>query len=314
MPSLDPVLLRAQVDVPHARAVAAKLPRLRVTPKRAPLTRSRDQRPRFERAGCLAECIGPYITVQEMQQVIGRRGGLVVGLWLAGCAHEAPLETAPTNPPPTAPMLGELCALSTPPQTSASPPRIFIELATLEGDVAAIQQPTPTAGQTATPPRTFSQMLADPRWEAITVRHLIAADGVRETFPEAFEPPTVSSECPTGQRWDIIVTSRVTERTPVMVSVELRIQPAGATPDTVHVPPACGAQTTVVVRDQQIVVLSGFPPSGGANTSVMTSLTPYVIWEDADVERLLECKRKLAQPNRDIVRAVPPQTTAPGAL
>lgn len=246
--------------------------------------------------------------------MIGRTRGLVAGLWLAGCAHEAPLETAPKNASATGPMLGERCALSTPPQTSSSPPRIFVELATLEGDVAAIQQPTPTAGRTATPPRTFSQMLADPRWKAITVRHLIAADGVPETFPGEFEPPIASSECPAGQRWNIIVTPHVTERSPVTVSVELRMQPAGAIPDAVHVPPACGAQTTLVVRDQQVVVLPGVPPSGGANTGVMTTLTPYVIWEDADVERLLECKHKLAQPNRDVVRAVPPQTTAPGAL
>ena len=160
-------------------------------------------------------------------------------------------------------------------------------------------------------------MVADPRWEAVSVRHLIAGDGVRKTFPWEVEPPSGSSGCPAAERWDVSVVPHVTGRSPVTVSMEVRILPApppGMTAGTWQVPPTCGTRTTLVVRDQELIVLSGFPASAGASARVMTTVTPYVIWEDADLERLLECKRKLAQPSRDVVRSVPPQTPAPGAL
>lgn len=160
-------------------------------------------------------------------------------------------------------------------------------------------------------------MLADAQWKAITVRHMIAADGTRQTFPWEFDPPRASTGCPAADRWDLSIAPRVTGQSPVMVSIELRIlppPPPGMAPDAWHVPPTCGARTTLVLRDQQLIVLSGFPAFAGASAGVVTTVTPYVIWEDRDLERLLECKRKLAQPNRDVVRSVPPQTPAPGAL
>ena len=262
--------------------------------------------------------------------MMGKKSGLVVGLWLAACAREAPRQTAPpADPAPRAPILGEPCALSSPPRTSTSPPRIYVEFATLQGDLAAIQQPNAAAGHAAAPPRTFSQMLADQRWEAISVRHMIAADGVRETFPWEFEPPPASTGCPAGQRWDISVTPHVSGRSPVTVSMEVQLLPvpppgtaagaAGAAgPSSARrawqIAPTCGARTTLVVRNQQLIVLTGFPVSASASVDLMTTVTPYVIWEDADLERLLECKRKLAQTNRDVVRAVSPQAPAPGAL
>lgn len=245
--------------------------------------------------------------------MIGRNSSLVVGLLLAACAREAPPQAAPADPAPPAPILGEPCALSSPPQTSSSPPRIYVEFATLQSDSAAIQAPNGAAG----PPRTFSRMLADQRWEAISVRHTIAGDGVRETFPWEFEPPPASAGCPAGQRWDISVTPHVSARSPVTVSVEVQLLPApppGIAASAWQVPPTCGARTTLVVRDQQLIVLQGFPVSASASADLMTTVTPYVIWEDADLERLLECKRKLAQTNRDVVRVESPQAPAPDAL
>jgi hypothetical protein len=210
-------------------------------------------------------------------------------------------------------MVGEPCALSSAQPASTTPPRIFVELATLEGDPAAIQQPLATVGKVAAP-RTFSQMLADPRWKAISVRHVIASDGVRQTFPWEFPPPSASTGCPASERWDLSMTPHVTGHSPVTVRLDLQILPAppsGAASDTPRVPPGCGARTTVVVHDQQVIVLSGFPaPTGAANIGLTTTVTPYVIWEDADLQRLLECKRKRSRVNGAAMRAIPPEASA----
>lgn len=241
---------------------------------------------------------------------------LVLGLLLAGCARDAPSGMPPTDEGRVAPVVGEPCALSSAPRVPSTPPRIFVELATLEGDVASIQQPNTTAGQGAAAPRTFSQMLAGPRWKAISVRHVIANDGIRQTFPWEFEPPRASTECPASERWELSLTPHVAGYSPVMVRVDLQILPTpppGATPNTSHVPPACGARTTLVVRDQQLTVLSVFPASAGGRVGLITTVTPYIVWEDADLRRLVECKGKNAQTNAEVVRAIPPQAPAAGA-
>jgi len=242
---------------------------------------------------------------------MAQRCGLVVGLLLFGCAREAPLETAATAPERTTPLLGEPCPLSAAPQVSSNPPRVFVELATLEGDLLAIQKPSAAAGQAASAPRSFWQMLADPRWRAINVRHIIASDGISQTFPWDFEPPRASSTCPADARWELSMTAHVIEQSPVTVRIDVQIAPApppGTAPDTWRAPLDCGAKTTVVLRDQQLVVLSGFPTSDRPSSGLMTTVTPYVIREDADLRRLLECKRKRAQTNVAEVRAIPPQT------
>lgn len=243
---------------------------------------------------------------------------LILGLLLAGCARDAPAEMPPTDQGRVAPLVGEPCALSSAPRAPSTPPYIFVELATLEGDVTSIQQPNAAAGKSAAAPRTFSQMLADPRWKAISVRHVIANDGIRQTFPWEFEPPRASAECRASERWgwELSMTPHVTGYSPVMVRVDLQILPAappGAPRDTSHVPPDCGVRTTLVVRDQQVVVLSGFPASAGATVGLVTTVTPYTVWEDADLRRLIECKGKNAQTNPDVVRTIPPQASAAGA-
>jgi hypothetical protein len=231
---------------------------------------------------------------------------LVLGLLLAGCARDAPTDTPPTVQGRVAPMVGEPCALSSAPRTPSTPPRIFVELATLEGDVASIQQPNAAAGQGAAAPRTFSQMLADPRWKALSVRHVVANDGIRETFPWEFEPPRASAECPASERWELSMTPHVTGHSPAMVRMDIQILPArlaGAIPDTSQVPPDCGARTTLVVRDQQVVVLSGFAAAAGARADLMTTVTPYVVWEEADLRRLVECKGKNTRANAGVAGA-----------
>lgn len=229
--------------------------------------------------------------------MMGHKRGWVVGLLLVGCAREAAPEKPLTEPERDGPVLGQSCALSSPPRASASPPRIFVELASLEGDWAAIQATDPATGQNAGAPRSFPQVLTDPRWNAISVRHVIANDGARQTFPWEFEPPPASADCPPSERWEISLAPHVTGRSPVTVRLELQILPApppGTAPDTFQVPASCGARTTLVLRDQQLIALSGFPTSANANANLglMTTVTPYVIWEDADLERLIECKRR----------------------
>ncbi|HET9957329.1 MAG TPA: hypothetical protein VFQ61_22680 [Polyangiaceae bacterium] len=222
---------------------------------------------------------------------------LVLGLFLVGCARDAPSETPPTQEKQVPLLVGEPCALSSAPQVSSKPPRIFVELATLEGDLTAIQQTNTAAMKSEAAPRTFSQMLADPRWKAISVRHVLASDGTRQTFPWEFGPPLASRECPASERWVLSLTPHVTGQSPVMVRVDIQIVPAPSphdVPSASPVPPECGARTTLLVRDQQVVVLSGFPTSTPGRAGLMTTVTPYVIWEDADLRRLGECKAKRA--------------------
>jgi len=242
--------------------------------------------------------------------------GVVLGLLLAGCARDTPPEMAPTDPGRASPLVGEPCALSPAPRASSAPPRIVVELATLKGDLFAIQRPATAGAPGAVEPRTFSQMLADPRWIAVSGRPVIASDGIRQTFPWNFEPPRVSAECPASEHWNLSMTPHVIGHSPASVRIELQILPApppDAAPDAPDVPLACGVRTTVVVRDQQVIVLSGFPASAGTQTGFVTALTPYVIWEEADLQRLLECKSKRASANAAQARSIPPQAPAADA-
>lgn len=241
---------------------------------------------------------------------MAQKHALIVGIFLAGCAGEVESVVAPTDPARVAPSFSEPCALSPVPRTSSTPPRIFVELATLEGDLASIQQPNAAAGGSAAAPRTFAQMLEDPRWKAITVRNVIASDGVRQTFPWDFEPPRTSTGCPVGEGWELNLTPHVIGRSPVMVRVQVQVlpaPPAGVAPDAWHVPLDCGARTTLIVHDQEVVVLSGFPKSAGERGGVMTTVTPYVLWDDTDLLRLAECKGKHAQTNARASRSPWPE-------
>lgn len=221
--------------------------------------------------------------------MVGRRNTLIVGVLLVGCARAMPSEEPSTE----GPLLGEPCALSSTPQGSSPPPRVFVELATLQGDLPLVQEGTAPAGEGPVKHRTFSQMLAQHPWRAVSVRNVIAPDGVGQTFPWDFDPPDGSTGCPASEGWELHMTPHVAGRSPLMVHLEVQILPApppGVTPDAWHVPPSCGARTTLVARDQQLVVLSGFPqPERG---EPVTTVTPYVIWEDTDLQRLAECKRK----------------------
>jgi hypothetical protein len=222
--------------------------------------------------------------------VVDRKSNLFVGLLLVGCAREVPSERPATEPP----LFGHSCALSTAPQVPESPPRVFVELATLQGDIATVQPANVAAGAGPARPQTFSQLLAEHPWEAVSVRNVIARDGVRQTFPWDSSPKGASTGCPAGDGWELHMTPRVKVGSPppLMVHVEVQILPGpppGVTPNEWAVPAECGARTTVVVSNQQLVVLTGFPqPERG---ELLTTLTPYVIWRDSDLQRLAECKR-----------------------
>lgn len=239
-----------------------------------------------------------------------QRNALVVGLLLAGCARDVESEVSSADSARVAPMLGEPCVLSSASQVLSRSPRVFVELATLEGDLALIQTSNAKASTSSTAPRTFSQLLTDPRWTAISVHHAIAENGVRQTFPWDFESPRGSTGCPSGEGWEISVTPHVTVQSSVMVRIEVQILPTRAPstpPESWHVPTSCGARTTLVLRDQQLAVISGFPESGRDDAGMITTLTPYVIGNDSDLERLAECKRNRS----DTVGGTEPTSLAP---
>jgi len=90
--------------------------------------------------------------------VVIRKNNLLIGVLLLSCAREVPSEM----PSAEGPLLGEPCALSSAPQVSSQPRRIFVELATLQGDLASVQETSVPSEAEPLKPRTFSQMLAEP--------------------------------------------------------------------------------------------------------------------------------------------------------
>lgn len=212
-------------------------------------------------------------------------GGLgISALWLgAGCGgHTAPAASSPvagtkTAPAASAPRAGAPCDLSGGGGVTDATPRVFIELALAEGDLMVILRDHPAGASDISSTGAFDALVSDPRLKGIRVLHVITPNDVPQTVPWELEGSEGAKE-----RLDITVTPHVNGPAPEGVRVEIDV--------------GGHAHTTVVVRDQQTTVFGGFSAPPLAELHAVFTLTPYVLWNEADLGRLLECKRRGAHP------------------
>jgi hypothetical protein len=140
-------------------------------------------------------------------------------------------------------------------------------------------------------------LLNDPRLRIPRILHVLAPEGEARTVAWDVEKHDREGQCPEVERWDLTVTAHVDATQPSNVRLDVARSPApplGTRPEDWYVPEHRRAQTTVVVRDQQTVVLGGLGEPAVPQAPATLLVTPYVIWEEADLRRLFQCKMKRA--------------------
>jgi len=151
-------------------------------------------------------------------------------------------------------------------------PRVLLELAGAQGELTAMLRDHPPAPGARVPIGAFEAFVGDPRLTALRVYHVLTPNDVAQSVPWELE-----GRAGTKEHLDITMTPHVSGATPGGVRIEVDVRG--------H------AHTTVVVRDQESVVFSGFSVPLAESTEALFVLTPYVVWSDADSRRLLECMR-----------------------
>jgi hypothetical protein len=163
-----------------------------------------------------------------------------------------------------------------------------LEVAQLVGDVGS-PLPTSSAPAPATP-------FDDPRFEVPRVAHVIATSDVASTL--AWDTPSATSTpASEPQRWDLRLTPHL--ETPASGTLRLEVDlapapPLGTPAETWIIPEHRRVRTTVVIGEQQPVVLA-LPRGAGASAASMMVVTPYFIREEADLRRLFQCKMRERQ-------------------
>jgi hypothetical protein len=217
---------------------------------------------------------------------------------MAACARAPTSAASPLEPAvATGGGVANTCALSGGSRGPKAAPRVFLELACAQGDPAALLAPHPAPHGSA-PNSWLEGFLADPRLERISVLHVLAPNDTSRTLAWDLERHDGSVE-----PWSVTLTPHVNGPSPAGVRVEVTLTPTkagegGATREASEQGAAGRANTTVVVHDQQSVVLAGFAPPTSTATQTMVVLTPYVLWDEADLASLLECKRQRAHAAR----------------
>lgn len=160
---------------------------------------------------------------------------------------------------------------------ASTAPGVFIELAGAQGELAAILRDHPPPPANTRPTGGFEAFVGDPRLRSLGVYQVLTPTDVPQSVPWELEGRDGAKE-----RLDITVTPHVSGPAPGGVSVEVDVRGRAHTP--------------VVVRDQQSIFLGGFSLPLAQGTQAVFVLTPYVLWNEADFGRLLECKRRRALP------------------
>jgi hypothetical protein len=169
-------------------------------------------------------------------------------------------------------------------------PRVFVEVAGVEGDLATIMRTLPLATDGAVPSQGFDPLVHDTGIKSVSVHHVLTKNDTLETLLWDFEQ--LDSAGKTQRvRWDMKLTPHVVTSSPVSVRLEVTLlsAPLNDVPSDASPADPTLAQTTLVVRDQQTIVLGGFGERKPAPRTVF-AVTPYVVWEEADMQRLYECK------------------------
>jgi hypothetical protein len=216
-------------------------------------------------------------------------------VWLLATACHPQAERAPAAAPSGAPArasqprIAQRCPeLLVPRAASSAPPRVFLEVAQLVGDVGG---PLPISSAAA-PPTPFD----DPRFEVPRVANVIATSDVASTL--AWDTPSATSTpAHEPQRWDLRLTPHLETSASGPLRLELDLAPApplGTPPETWIIPEHRRVRTTVVLGEQQPVVLA-LPRGAGASGPSLMVVTPYFIREEADLRRLFQCKMRAAK-------------------
>jgi|GEM_PF-2493697 len=156
-------------------------------------------------------------------------------------------------------------------------PRIFVEVATVTGDLEAALNGTQAVN--------FSEALKDPRLTIASVNRLLATNDAPTTISIA---PAQQSAPPlngASDRRSLTVTAHVDPTNVVRLEISLIREQLAATP----VPEDQRMHTTIPVENQQPIVLTSSATQSAVNASRLI-LIPYIIWSDAELDRLLECK------------------------
>jgi hypothetical protein len=207
-----------------------------------------------------------------------------VGLLLTACHPQA--GQAPSTAPARAsrPQIAQRCPELLVPRAGASAPaKIFVEVAQIVGDLA-----DPVTGSPA-PLSPFD----DPRLAVPRVAHVIVTNDVASTLAWDTPGPTpaLANE---PQRWDLRVTPHLETAGSGPLRLELDLAPApplGTPPEAWSIPEHRRVHTTVVIGEQQPVVLA-LPRGAGAPGPSLMVVTPYFIRDEADLRRLFQCKMR----------------------
>jgi hypothetical protein len=212
---------------------------------------------------------------------------LTAGLLFAAC-HPPQRAPAATPAPPSRPQIARRCPeLLVPRVVNSAAPRFFLEVAQVVGDLGP-----PSASSAPAPLAPFD----DPRLAVPRVAQVILANEVASTL--AWDTPAPGpTRTPTHepQRWDLRLTAHSETTGALRLEVDLApAPPLGTPPEAWSIPEHRRVHTTVVVAEQQPVVL-GLPPGAGAAGPSLMVVTPYFIREEADLRRLFQCKMRERQ-------------------
>jgi hypothetical protein len=213
-----------------------------------------------------------------------------VAVLLAACGH-APAPSTPHAVPASshASAVGALCSMPERPLAAGVPARVFVEIASVEGDLSTL---TASAAGAAS----FREVFADPSL-AVRVAHVMTTNEAQSVV--AWDSPLApgGTPCDDSQRWDLAITPHIQDQQGRVVRLDIAFVPApplGTPIESWSVPEHRQLKTTVVLENQQLVVLSS-PPMGNAKRPIVV-LTPYVLRDDTDLRRLFECKMQKARP------------------
>lgn len=241
------------------------------------------------------------VLLQLMQRPYVLPAMLALAIADLGCSTPSTSKaTAPPRSPPAWPRIGEPCHFDrTPtPDPSATPQRVFVELATVTGDLEAVmRKPTLVRGDGPSdpePPR-FSDLLTDPRLTIPHVSNVLATNDSPTTVSWDIARADGNGGAPESERWDLTLTAHMEPTQSQDVRLEITLVPApplGTPEGSWSVPEHRRVHTTVTVKDQQTVVLGGFSKHRQHPDQSVLVVTPYVIRSDADLHSLFECKLK----------------------
>jgi hypothetical protein len=188
-------------------------------------------------------------------------------------------------------LLAQPCPLVSPGDDAgpfSANPRVFIEIASFEGNVA-----DRLANAGATTARSFGEWMNNS--DALRAGGVLATADTVAKVPLDLGSGRESKDGGIVHHWDLALTPHVGDPQASEVRMDVTIEPAAllAAPDgSWSIPEHRRARTTLVMLDQKPMVLGldplGSGPEKGRGWTLL--LTPYLVRRDDDLRRLFECR------------------------